>query len=132
MTWKSMIARCHCKTRDNFHLYGGRGITVCKRWRTSFKAFIEDMGRRPSPDHSIDRIDNNDGYHPYNCRWSTQVEQIRNSRTVKHVTIGGITKCISDWASSNKIKKSTVSQRLKRGWAIEDAVTVKTGRYKKV
>jgi hypothetical protein len=77
--WASMINRCERPTYRGFHRYGGRGITICDRWRSSFESFFEDMGKRPSGDHSLDRFPNNDGnYEPGNCRWATRKEQAAN------------------------------------------------------
>jgi hypothetical protein len=78
--WDAMIRRCYSAKNPNYRYYGGRGITVCKRWRTSFEAFLTDMGPRPSAQHSIERIDNDRGYEPSNCRWGTKLEQMRNRR----------------------------------------------------
>lgn len=79
--WCHMQARCDNPKNPDFHNYGGRGITVCKKWRDSFQAFYEDMGPRPSPDHSIDRKNNHGNYTKQNCRWATRTEQARNKRT---------------------------------------------------
>src|SRR5262245_33615736 len=80
--WRGMIRRCENPNDSRYEDYGARGISVCARWRDSFEAFAEDMGPRPSPDHSIDRYPNNNGnYEPGNCRWATQKQQARNMRT---------------------------------------------------
>ena len=87
--WKSMKARCNNINDDFYHRYGGRGISVCEDWAKSFPSFIGDMGRRPSSNHQIDRIDNDGDYAPNNCRWSTCADNVRNNShtklTVKNV-----------------------------------------------
>jgi hypothetical protein len=80
-----MIQRCTNPRATSFKNYGARGIVVCDRWRTSFEAFLADMGPRPSAQHSLDRRENNGNYEPGNCRWSTKIEQVRNSRLVRPV-----------------------------------------------
>lgn len=79
MTWNSMIQRCENPHSKAYNHYGGRGITVCDRWK-DFDNFFQDMGERPSPKYSLDRIDVNGNYEPANCRWTTQQEQVRNTR----------------------------------------------------
>jgi hypothetical protein len=78
--WRAMRSRCLSDNDPRYHDYGGRGITVCDRWNNSFEAFIEDMGMRPSNDLTLERIDNEKGYFPANCRWATWSDQIRNQR----------------------------------------------------
>lgn len=79
--WASMIQRCHNERDPSYHWYGGRGILVCQDWRQSFEAFYRDMGPRPDPSLSIDRIDNDGNYGPGNCRWATKSQQNLNRRT---------------------------------------------------
>jgi len=79
-TWASMKGRCYNPKASNFGNYGGRGITVCERWRNDFWAFVADMGEKPARGMSIDRMDGNKGYEPSNCRWATASEQNLNRR----------------------------------------------------
>ena len=79
LSWWNMLDRCLNPKNKNFQNYGGRGITVCQRWR-DFNKFFEDMGPRTSPKHSIDRKNNDGNYEPSNCRWATRTEQQRNRR----------------------------------------------------
>jgi len=82
-SWVCMIGRCQNDKLPGWHRYGGRGIIVCTRWRKSFSNFLKDMGTKPTPTHSIDRIDNDGNYCPKNCKWSTPKEQAANRIYVK-------------------------------------------------
>ncbi len=79
-TWRGILQRCNNPKTPGFENYGGRGILVCERWASSFAAFFADMGLRPSLKHSIDRMDNEGGYEPGNCRWATRSQQMTNRR----------------------------------------------------
>lgn len=86
-TWRTMVARCTRPTDHAYHYYGGRGITVCKRWM-DYKKFLADMGKRPSAEHSLDRIKNDKGYMPSNCRWSTRSVQQKNKSSTRRYSNG--------------------------------------------
>lgn len=120
--WANMNQRCGNPNNVGYRLYGGRGIRVCDRWRESFAAFLEDMGERPSLGHSLDRIDVNGNYEPENCRWATRIEQMRNKRTNARITIGGVTKCIAEWALESPVTDSAIVHRLEDGWSPAEAV----------
>lgn len=81
--WIGIKTRCYNPRYAHFNRYGGRGIKMCGRWRDSFPAFLADMGRRPTPKHSVERIDNDGDYEPGNCRWATHTEQMRNTCKTK-------------------------------------------------
>ena len=123
MTWRAMIQRCEDSRGTGYRLYGGRGISVCTRWRNSFIAFYDDMGDRPSPKHSIDRIDNDGNYTPSNCRWATRIQQGRNTRANHMITYEGRTHCLVKWSEIRGIHRNTLSTRLLRGWTVERALT---------
>lgn len=120
--WINMRSRCKTPSANGYHRYGGRGITVCERWDNSFEAFIEDMGPRPSPKHSVDRIDVNGNYEPGNCRWATKQEQARNLTNNRIVTINGRRMTLAEAVEGAAVIYNTVLYRLRRGWKIEDAL----------
>jgi hypothetical protein len=121
--WKGMKARCLDTECLAYSYYGGRGITICDRWINSFPNFLSDMGNRTSPDHTIDRIDNDGNYCPENCRWATMAEQGRNTRNNHLITHNGLTMCLTDWAAKVGLSRSVLSDRInKRKWTIEKAL----------
>ena len=118
--WRAMLYRCSCISDP---LYGGRGIKVCARWRRSFANFLADMGRRPSPAHSLDRYPDQDGdYKLTNCRWATSRQQTRNKRTNRILSIGGRKQPLCDWAEEAGILTDTIEWRLRKGWRPQQAV----------
>lgn len=121
--WRLMLARCGNPKHKSFAQYGGRGITVCERWRASFSAFYEDMGDRPSMKHSLGRIDNNKGYEPTNCRWETPWQQANNRSTNRILTLGQTSLTIAEWGRKLGISRHVLSGRLRYGWSVERTLT---------
>jgi len=117
-----MIHRCENPAVWNFHLYGGRGIKVCARWRGSLANFIADMGPRPSRFHTLDRIDANGDYEKGNCRWATAEEQARNRRSNRLVTFRGSRMTLAEACELTGVKYETAKKRLKSGWDTERAL----------
>lgn len=114
-TWRSMISRCTNPKNDQYYNYGGKGIKVCDRWLNSYLAFLADVGRRPSPQHSIDRYpDPRGNYEPGNVRWATSTEQTRNMVRNRWITVNGETKCISDWAAYAGVAHQSIRERIKK------------------
>lgn len=124
-TWAGMIQRTRNQKRDNFKYY--QDIDVCSRWVHSFEAFLSDMGRAPSDKHSIERIDNAKGYYPDNCRWATHMEQMQNTRASKRIAFGGETHVQEEWGRITGFGGATICKRLRRGWSVNDALTVPLG-----
>lgn len=90
---------------------------MCERWRESFSAFLSDMGYRPGPGYSIDRIDVNGNYEPGNCRWATPKQQCRNRRTNHMMTIGSLTKTLAEWSELSGVNGATILRRRRDGWS---------------
>ena len=124
-TWQRMKQRCYNPQDPRFESYGGRGITVCDRWRESFDLFLQDMGIAPSAKHSIDRIDNNGSYNPSNCRWATTKEQCRNQLRNRLLTNDEITMPVVQWSERTGIPSIVIRTRIdKLGWSVHDALTI--------
>jgi hypothetical protein len=116
-TWAAMCKRGR-GSRDQKR-YIERGISVCQKWMDSFEAFLMDMGRKPTPDHSIDRIDNNKGYSPENCRWATRLQQCRNKEITLYVEFKGERRILRDLSDEFNMDHSVVRGRLRLGWPSE-------------
>lgn len=123
VAWLGMIQRCEDRNCKTFARYGERGISICRRWRESFAKFYIDMGDKPSPRHSLGRINNAGNYHPGNCRWELPKQQARNRRSSHFVTAKGFTRTIAEWAEITGINQGTISHRLRRGWSDQSAIS---------
>lgn len=126
--WNHMKARCGNPKHRQYADYGGRGIQVIPRW-IDYNAFLEDMGRRPSKNHSLDRRDNKLGYFKENCRWATTKEQNRNNRRNRLLTHNGKTQCIVAWAEEIGVAHSVIQCRISRGWTTERALSTRRREY---
>jgi hypothetical protein len=129
--WCRMRQRCHSPSSSDYSRYGGRGIVVCQKWRASFAAFLSDMGPRPSPLHTIERLDNDGPYSPQNCVWATRRAQTRNRSCTIRVTHDGVTRSLSEWAEVLGLSYWTLESRHRRGYSVEeilDAGSVRLAR----
>lgn len=129
--WKTMKYRCNNPSNQAYSRYGGRGIKVCDRWNDSFAAFYEDMGPKPSPDYTLERVDNNGPYEPGNCIWADLVHQANNRRSNRFISAQGRTMTMAEWSRHLGIGLGTIWSRLNRGWTDEDAVTVPVRKQKR-
>ena len=123
--WRNMIQRCHNPKVVGFKWYGALGIYVCARWRGpgGFQKFLSDMGRRPTPKHTIERTYNGKPYCPSNCEWATTKVQARNRCNNFVVRFRGRSQCLTDWAEEIGINASTLLYRFRRGWSAKRALT---------
>lgn len=122
VVWAQMRERCRNPNSPSWENYGGRGISVCDRWQ-EFANFFADMGQRPSPKHSLERLDVNRGYEIGNCVWATKKTQARNTRRNHYITFNGETRCVAEWSELTGIGGPTIRFRLKEGWTVERALT---------
>jgi hypothetical protein len=125
-SWDSMKQRCTNPKAPDFARYGGRGVRVCGRWLESFENFLHDMGARPTG-QTLDRVDVNGDYTPENCRWATMSQQQRNKRTSSVAEFGGVTRTYAEWAEITGVNSKAIGERLRRGWAVKDALLVPLG-----
>lgn len=146
MTWNSwhcMIARCRHAFREDAEYYWGKGIRVCDRWNTiredgsknpnAFKNFLEDMGERPSPRHTLGRLNSDKNYEPDNCEWMTVEAQNAKLNYVgdKYRTVDDVTKTLSQWAEYLGLPYKALLKRLQRGWG-DDAFRYRKGQRRPV
>jgi hypothetical protein len=129
LIWQNIKNRCDNPNSKDYYLYGGRGISYCKRWE-QFINFFNDMGHPPE-NFSIDRIDVNGNYEPSNCRWATPTEQANNRRSNVFVEFGGERRTIAEWGKILGLRIGTISARLKNGCTAEEALRKKYERTKK-
>lgn len=126
-SWANMLQRCFNPKREKYRHYGGRNISVCERW-LKFENFLEDMGERPGPEYSLDRIDVDGDYSPDNCKWSTPEEQMSNTHRTRKVEYQGEEYTIAQLARVTGVKPRTLYWRIDHGWTIEKAATLRGGK----
>lgn len=119
--WRAMRERCRIKPHKR---YGLRGIDVCDRWFNSFEAFLSDMGRRPSKQHTLERINGDGNYEPQNCKWATWIEQNNNKPGMLRVILDGKADTIANWCRQLGLNRDTVSNRIHNlGWSYVKALS---------
>ncbi len=131
-SWMGMKSRCQNSRCPSYPRYGGRGIRVHPEWTASFASFFEHIGPRPSPTHTLDRIDNDGNYEPGNVRWATPKEQAANRNTTLEITYGGRTMSAEEWAAETGIAACTIRARIARKWPDDVAVSTPVRRRSQV
>ncbi len=124
VAWMNMCSRCDNNRRPDYANYGGRGIRVCDRWRSSFENFLSDMGD-PDAGMTLDRIDNERGYSPDNCRWATRAEQNLNKRSCVRYDLNGESLTLAEWSRKTGIGRVTMLKRIQAGVPLDVALTFK-------
>lgn len=127
MYWilRDIIRRCHNSNDKAYKYYGGRGISVCDRWRfgendkSGIECFVQDMNERPSKNHTVERIDNNKGYSLDNCKWATMKEQGANKRSNVIITFNNKTQSLLEWAKELNLRPGLLHNRRTKGWCVE-------------
>lgn len=126
--WTDMLQRCFNPKRQFYPRYGGRGITVCDRWRNDYAAFLADMGRTPFSGAQVDRIDNDGNYEPGNCRWATRKEQGGNKSNIVYFEYKGRRQKASEWAEELGVPTKAFRQRVWKGWTPEEVISGKRAK----
>lgn len=127
--WSNMKQRCYNQNHARYKDWGGRGIRVCDEWLNSFQAFLSHVGLRPSPVHTVERINNNGDYEPGNVHWALPVDQARNRRDNRVIVFNGESKILGDWAKQYGLRFGCLHWRLKNGWPLDRAITTPSGRH---
>lgn len=139
--YRSMYCRCYCEKSEHYSNYGGRGITICNEWLNDFKFFYDWAYKNGYKEEllpsginkwTIDRIDNDKGYSPDNCRFVTMKEQCLNRSTTVKLTYKGITLTRKEWAKKVGIKETTIKRRMYNGWSIEEALSIPANTSNKI
>lgn len=121
--WQQMIRRCHNKFHESYPRYGGVGIEVCAEWRNSFLAFFNEIGKRPSKNYTLDRVDSSKGYQPGNVRWASPDQQNYNKKNTIRVCYQGQTYTTKEFADLfPKERRRCLMARLRHGWSVEQAI----------
>lgn len=129
--WSAMKARCTNPNNRSYKNYGARGISFCERW-SKFENFIEDMGRRPSDSHSLDRVGNGTEYSKDNCRWATTEEQANNKRSNRYITFKNSTLTLAQWSRETGISSGNIKCRIDElGWSVDKALSTPTRKTRK-
>lgn len=123
--WEDMKQRCYNKSNKAYKNYGDRGIGVCDKWKNSFSNFNRDMGPRPSKGWWLERVNNDEGYSPENCKWATAKEQANNRRDNINVEFCGRTRTVTEWAESLGLSPQKVLMRIYKGWEPLEALELK-------
>jgi hypothetical protein len=121
--WNSMKQRCDNPKNCNYRHYGARGIKYCELWRHDFERFFDDIGLPPTLKHSLGRRENNSDYSATNCRWEDSIQQQRNRRNNRVITINGIPKCAQEWCEIVGISSEAFIARVERGWSDEELLS---------
>lgn len=122
-SWINIKSRCYNKNNDSYKDYGGRGIVMCSEWKESFEAFYRDMGPKPSPNHSVERQNNNKGYDKQNCHWATRIEQNNNTRRNVFYLYNGIYRTLAAWCREFNLNYNAIYQKINRsGQSFEEII----------
>lgn len=122
IAWQGMVRRCHQPGSCNYAYYGGRGITVCERWRDSFLDFFHDIGPAPGSEWTLHRLRNDLGYSPENCVWADPEQQHNNKRSSRYISINGESMTRAQASRKFGISYTVLRWRLDHGWSPEQAV----------